>query len=88
MECRSTLKQRDNKGRSDLDSKIHALTASKVLPPAVSKKAGVVKGEHVVRSILQTAGSERKIIVEGSVYVYEINESRVSESLSPVIPRR
>jgi uncharacterized repeat protein (TIGR01451 family) len=46
---------------------------------------GVTKGEHVVRSILQTAGSERRIIVEGSVYVYEVNESRVSESLSPVV---
>lgn len=46
---------------------------------------GVNKGEHVVRSILQTAGSERRIIVEGSVYVYEVNESRVSESLSPVV---
>ena len=48
---------------------------------------GVTKGEHVVRSILQTAGSERRIIVEGSVYVYEVNESRVSESLSPAVPR-
>ena len=46
---------------------------------------GTAKGEHVVRSVLQTAGSERRIIVEGSVYVYEVNESRVSESLSPVV---
>jgi uncharacterized repeat protein (TIGR01451 family) len=46
---------------------------------------GSAKGEHVVRSVLQASGSERKIIVEGSVYVYEVSESRVSEALSPMI---
>ena len=46
---------------------------------------GSVKGEHVVRSVLQASGSERKIIVEGIVYVYEVSETRVSEALSPMI---
>ncbi len=45
------------------------------------------KGEHVVRSILQAGGSERQIISESSVYVYEVSDSRVSEALSPAIPR-
>jgi uncharacterized repeat protein (TIGR01451 family) len=48
---------------------------------------GVAKGEHVVRSALSAGGSERRIIVEESVYVYETNESRISENLTPVFPR-
>ncbi len=48
---------------------------------------GTSQGEHIVRSVLQTRGSERKIIVEGSVYVYDVSEASVSESLSPVISR-
>ena len=48
---------------------------------------GVAKGEHIVRSALKAGGSERRIIVEESVYVYETNESRVSENLKPVFPR-
>lgn len=48
---------------------------------------GVAKGEHIVRSALKAAGSERRIIVEESVYVYETNESRISENLTPVFPR-
>ena len=48
---------------------------------------GVAKGEHVVRSALTAGGSARRIIVEESVYVYETNESRVSENLTPVFPR-
>ena len=48
---------------------------------------GVAKGEHIVRSALKAGGSERRIIVEESVYVYETNESRVSENLTPVFPR-
>ena len=48
---------------------------------------GVAQGEHVVRSILKTSDSERRVIVEDSVYVFETNEARVSENLSPVIPR-
>ena len=48
---------------------------------------GVAQGEHVVRSVLKTAASERRVIVEDSVYVFETNEARVSENLSPVIPR-
>jgi uncharacterized repeat protein (TIGR01451 family) len=49
---------------------------------------GVSPGDHVVRCSLQAAGSERKVISENSVYVYEIAEARVSESLAPVVPRR
>ena len=48
---------------------------------------GVAQGEHVVRSVLQTSDSERRVIVEDSVYVFETNEARVSENLSPVMPR-
>lgn len=48
---------------------------------------GVAKGEHVVRSVLKTSDSERRVIVEDSVYVFETNEARVSENLSPVMPR-
>ncbi len=48
---------------------------------------GVSQGEHVVRSVLKTSASERRVIVEDSVYVYETNEARVSENLTPVIPR-
>ena len=48
---------------------------------------GVTSGEHVVRSVLQTQGSERKVIAEDTVYVYEVDQTRVSEAISPVIPR-
>ena len=48
---------------------------------------GVTSGEHVVRSVLQTEGSERKVIAEDTIYVYEVNQTRVSESISPVVPR-
>lgn len=48
---------------------------------------GVEKGEHIVRSALQTAGSKQRIIVENSVYVYEPAQARVSESLSPLLER-
>ena len=48
---------------------------------------GVTQGEHVVRSVLKTSDSERRVIVEDSVYVFETNEARVSENLSPVMPR-
>ena len=48
---------------------------------------GVQKGEHVVRSSLESVGSNQRIIVENSVFVYEPVQARVSESLSPSIPR-
>jgi uncharacterized repeat protein (TIGR01451 family) len=51
------------------------------------KAVGVAKGEHIVRSTLQVTGSERRVIAEDSVYIYEPAEARVSESLSPTIPR-
>jgi len=49
---------------------------------------GVEKGEHVVRSSLESVGSKQRIIVENSVFVYEPAQARVSESLQPSIPRR
>lgn len=48
---------------------------------------GVQKGEHVVRSSLESVGSKQRIIVENSVFVYEPVQARVSESLQPSIPR-
>lgn len=48
---------------------------------------GVTGGEHVVRSVLKADGSERKVIAEDTIYVYEIDQTRVSESTSPVVPR-
>ncbi len=48
---------------------------------------GVSKGDHVVRCSLKAAGSDRIVISENSVYVYEVAEARVSESLSPVTSR-
>lgn len=48
---------------------------------------GVQKGEQVVRSSLQSVGSEQRIISENSIYVYEPAQARVSESLSPNVAR-
>ena len=48
---------------------------------------GVTSGEHVVRSVLQADGSERKVIAEDTIFVYEVDQTRVSESISPAIPR-
>ena len=48
---------------------------------------GVAAGEQVVRSVLEVGGTERKVIAEDTVFVYEVDEARVSESLSPVVPR-
>ena len=48
---------------------------------------GVSAGEHIVRSILEIGGTERKMIAEDSVFIYDVDEARVSESLSPVVPR-
>jgi hypothetical protein len=45
------------------------------------------QGEHVFRGELTAQGTERKITVEDAVYVYEVSEMRVSELLSPAIPR-
>lgn len=48
---------------------------------------GVAKGEHVIRSVLEAEGSERQVIAEDVAFVYEVDETRVTESLSPNIPR-
>ncbi len=53
----------------------------------VFSAVGVAQGEHVVRSTLTTTGTSRSIIAEGSVFVYETSESRVSEALTPNVPR-
>lgn len=49
---------------------------------------GVVSGEHVVRSVTQIEDSSQTTVAEDVIFVYEINEARVSESLKPVVPRR
>lgn len=49
---------------------------------------GQVSGEHVVRSVTQIEGSERTTVAEDTVFVYEVDEARVSESLTPNVPRR
>ncbi len=48
---------------------------------------GVIKGEHVVRSVLEAQGTQRQIIAENMIYVYEGDQTSVSETISPVIPR-
>ena len=49
---------------------------------------GQASGEHLVRSVTEVDGSERKTIAEDTVFVYEVDEARVSESLTPDVPRR
>ena len=44
-------------------------------------------GEHVVRSILTSSSSARQITSEAVIYVYELNQSRVSESVPPAVIR-
>lgn len=48
---------------------------------------GVAHGEHVVRSILKTEESARQLIAEDTIFVYQVDETRVSESTTPVVPR-
>jgi len=49
---------------------------------------GVEAGEHVVRTETQIEGSERRVIAEDTVFVYDIDEARVSESLKPSFIQR
>lgn len=49
---------------------------------------GQVSGEHVVRSVTQTEGSSRTTVAEDTVFVYDVDEARVSDSLRAVVPRR
>ena len=49
---------------------------------------GGTSGEHVVRTVTQIEGSERRVVAEDSVFVYDVSEARVSESLKPDVPRR
>jgi uncharacterized repeat protein (TIGR01451 family) len=49
---------------------------------------GKAGGEHVVRTITQSDGSERRTTAEDTVFVYEVDEARVSESLTPSVLRR
>jgi len=48
---------------------------------------GVTKGEHVVRSVLEAEGTQRQIIAEDMVYVYDVAQTRVSEAISPAVIR-
>ncbi len=45
------------------------------------------QGEHVVKSILTSSSSTRQITSEAVIYVYELNQSRVSESVPPAVIR-
>ena len=49
---------------------------------------GVEAGEHVVRTETQIEGSERRVIAEDTIFVYDIDEARVSESLKPTVIQR
>ena len=49
---------------------------------------GVEAGEHVVRTETKIEGSERRVIAEDTVFVYDIDEARVSESLKPAVIQR
>ena len=49
---------------------------------------GLKSGEHVVRTETQIEGSERRVIAEDTVFVYDIDEARVSESLKPSFQQR
>ena len=49
---------------------------------------GQAPGEHLVRSVTQIAGSQRHTMAEDSVFVYAVDEARVSESLTPTVIRR
>lgn len=48
---------------------------------------GVNEGEHIVRSIVVTGDSKRRLMAEDSVYVFEVDRSKVSESSKPSIRR-
>ncbi len=48
---------------------------------------GSEQGEHVVRSRLSMTGSERQIIAEDSVYVFESDQAKVGQKLEPQIRR-
>ena len=51
------------------------------------KAVGSAQGEQVVRSRLRMSGSEREIIAEDSVYIYEADQSKVGQRLVPQIRR-
>lgn len=48
---------------------------------------GESQGDHIVRSTLKTSGSAKKLIAEKSIFVYDSDETRVSEALNPVLVR-
>jgi uncharacterized membrane protein len=49
---------------------------------------GVTAGEHVVRGLLESNNSARQMIAEDTIYIYEVDEARVSESASPAVIER
>ena len=49
---------------------------------------GVSKGEHIVRGVVTTSDSQRRLMAEDSVYVFESDQSKVSESLQPTIHKK
>jgi hypothetical protein len=70
-----------NDGQSSEQPENHLTFSESVVAPGqkVTFKftaIGVAKGDHVVRCTLRAAGSERQVISENSVYVYEVSEAR------------
>ncbi len=48
---------------------------------------GAAGGEFVVRSVMENSSSQPNIIAEDTVFVYEVDEFRVSEALGPNVNR-
>ena len=48
---------------------------------------GLAPGEHLVRTETLIEGSQRRMIAEDTVFVYSVDEARVSESLTPAVNR-
>ena len=86
----SLIPAKDSKNVSQFGN---ALTFEQAMIGAGEKVAfkftavGVSQGDHVVRSTLNIANSERSVISEDSIYVYAVDQARISESLTPAVPR-
>lgn len=48
---------------------------------------GAAGGEFVVRSVMENSSSQPNIIAEDTIFVYEVDEFRVSEALGPNLAR-
>ncbi len=48
---------------------------------------GLAQGEHVVRSVLQLGETQRRVIAEDSMFVFEADEAKVTEALKSELRR-